>query len=110
MRAAGAVGGGGAAGRRPSAEFGGRAGRVEDCAVFLAPVAVNVQVTLHDAEHDRYNRYKWVSPAELLARCRPDVVREGIQRALRALGFMPKPRAAVVLVSDEGVALIKRVN
>lgn len=83
---------------------------VEDWAVFHAPVAVNVQVTLHDAEHDRYNRYKWVSPAELLARCRPDVVREGIQRALRALGFMPKPGAAVVLVSDEGVALIKRVN
>lgn len=76
-------------------------------AVYYARVAENAEVTLHDVEHDRF---MWVPPGELLTRCRPRVVRDGIERGLRALGLMPKPRAAVVLLSDEGVALIKRVN
>lgn len=82
-------------------------GRVEDWAVFHAPVSLDVQVSLHDVEHDRY---EWVSPEQVLAKCRPEVVRTGIERALRALGFIPRPRAAVVLVREDAVALIKRVN
>lgn len=79
----------------------------QDWAVYHVRVAADARVTLHDVEHDRF---MWVPPGELLIRCRPRVVRDGIGRGLRALGFLPKPRAAGVLLSNEGVALIERVN
>lgn len=53
--------------------------------VFYVRVRSNERVTLRDEEHDRF---EWVSLEEVLTRCRPAQVTEGIEFALRTLGFV----------------------
>jgi 8-oxo-dGTP pyrophosphatase MutT (NUDIX family) len=49
--------------------------------VYLVEAAAQSPVSLAwDSEHDRY---EWVSPAEAVARCRPEAVSRALQEALR---------------------------
>lgn len=52
-------------------------------AVYVAEVSDDAVVTLHDAEHDRF---EWVRLVEALSRCRPRVVADGIALAARHIG------------------------
>ena len=46
---------------------------------YVAEAPADAVVTMHDAEHDRY---EWVTPDVALDRIKPDIVREGMRKAL----------------------------
>ncbi|MBM7786089.1 NUDIX domain-containing protein [Tenggerimyces flavus] len=51
----------------------------ESWARFVAEAPLDVVVTMHDAEHDRY---EWVAPEVALSRVAPETVRDGLRKAL----------------------------
>jgi 8-oxo-dGTP pyrophosphatase MutT (NUDIX family) len=51
----------------------------ERWARYVAEAPADAIVTLHDAEHDRY---EWVTPAVALDLIKPEIVREGMRKAL----------------------------
>lgn len=53
----------------------------EVCAVYVARVDASMEIILNE-EHDRF---EWVSPAEAMVRCTPDVVAGEIRAAMALL-------------------------